>query len=303
MGPWALLESGWPPRFRDFHGCQIEATGIFVERKRRPAPSQFPSHDRLLRSLMSHPSLLDFGKDRTRSLAEEAFTNAKFAPCQPIRELVRPMTLHYSALAPSAADDLIQVCLLGLIRGAELFSTSLGRRQAFARQHIRGAILHYLRDFRRRRSGYPGASRNFEGRLRQLKRPGPCGRHANPTPRRSAPPLGLGLTQLATVSSFAALARPVSLEIFHGLSWPLRPARKALAQGLRKEGAMRFSRGSIRPASGWSGGWFPGEGWQSPQAAKAIGMSVRLNLHAAAPRALRRAQEPLKESSQILDSE
>jgi RNA polymerase sigma-B factor len=63
------------------------------------------------------------------------------------RELVRPIALHYAALCREGADDLIQVGLMGLIRAAERFEPSTGTPfSAFARQHVRGAILHYLRD-------------------------------------------------------------------------------------------------------------------------------------------------------------
>jgi len=61
--------------------------------------------------------------------------------------VVRPLALHYSRCSPEAFDDLLQVGMLGLIRAAELYSED--RRtpfEAFARPHIRGAILHYLRD-------------------------------------------------------------------------------------------------------------------------------------------------------------
>jgi RNA polymerase sigma-B factor len=63
------------------------------------------------------------------------------------RQLVRPIALHYARCSPEAADDLIQVGLLGLIRAAELYRPERGVPfEAFARPHIRGAILHYLRD-------------------------------------------------------------------------------------------------------------------------------------------------------------
>lgn len=63
------------------------------------------------------------------------------------RHLVPPLALHYWRRCPEPQDDLIQVGLLGLIRAAELFCTSHQTPfQAFARPHIRGAILHYLRD-------------------------------------------------------------------------------------------------------------------------------------------------------------
>lgn len=63
------------------------------------------------------------------------------------RALVRPLAIHYARCSQESSEDLIQVGLLGLIRAAELYSRK--RKipfEAFARPHIRGAILHYLRD-------------------------------------------------------------------------------------------------------------------------------------------------------------
>lgn len=63
------------------------------------------------------------------------------------RQLVRPIALHYAGCCPEPLDDLIQVGLLGLLRAAERFAeTSHTPFEAYARPHIRGAILHYLRD-------------------------------------------------------------------------------------------------------------------------------------------------------------
>ena len=63
------------------------------------------------------------------------------------RQLVRPIALHYARCCPEPLDDLIQVGLLGLLRAAECFAeTSHTPFEAYARPHIRGAILHYLRD-------------------------------------------------------------------------------------------------------------------------------------------------------------
>jgi RNA polymerase sigma-B factor len=63
------------------------------------------------------------------------------------RELVRPIALHYFRCSRESLDDLLQVGLLGLIRAAELFNSDQGTPfTAFARPHIRGAILHHLRD-------------------------------------------------------------------------------------------------------------------------------------------------------------
>jgi RNA polymerase sigma-B factor len=63
------------------------------------------------------------------------------------RELVRPLALHYARRCPEPPEDLQQVGMLGLIRAAELYCPEQGTPfAAFARPHIRGAILHHLRD-------------------------------------------------------------------------------------------------------------------------------------------------------------
>jgi RNA polymerase sigma-B factor len=63
------------------------------------------------------------------------------------RDLVRPLAIHYARCTGEASDDLMQVGLLGLIRAAELYRAAAATPfEAFARPHVRGAILHYLRD-------------------------------------------------------------------------------------------------------------------------------------------------------------
>lgn len=63
------------------------------------------------------------------------------------RDLVRPLALHYARRCQESWEDLLQVGMLGLIRAAELYRSEQGTPfPAFARPHIRGAILHYLRD-------------------------------------------------------------------------------------------------------------------------------------------------------------
>lgn len=63
------------------------------------------------------------------------------------RHLVRPIALHYQQRCAEPLDDLTQVGLLGLLRAAELYRQDSGIPfAAFARPHVRGAILHYLRD-------------------------------------------------------------------------------------------------------------------------------------------------------------
>ena len=62
-------------------------------------------------------------------------------------DLVTPIALHYAHIARQDKDDLIQVGRLGLIKAAGLYQKAFEVPfSAFARPHIRGAILHYLRD-------------------------------------------------------------------------------------------------------------------------------------------------------------
>jgi RNA polymerase sigma-B factor len=63
------------------------------------------------------------------------------------QDLVRPIAFHYGRCCRESVDDLLQVGLIGLIRAAERFDAQQGTPfAAFARPHIRGAILHHLRD-------------------------------------------------------------------------------------------------------------------------------------------------------------
>jgi RNA polymerase sigma-B factor len=61
--------------------------------------------------------------------------------------IVRPIAAFYASCTPEPFDDLLQVGLLGLMRAAELYcSRNSAPFEAFAKPHVRGAILHYLRD-------------------------------------------------------------------------------------------------------------------------------------------------------------
>ena len=62
-------------------------------------------------------------------------------------QLVPPIALRYASRTGENLDDLIQVGRLGLIRASRQFKSNRATPFiAFARPHIRGAILHYLRD-------------------------------------------------------------------------------------------------------------------------------------------------------------
>lgn len=81
---------------------------------------------------------------RNRPSAELVRRNRRVESYQ---DLVRPLALHYACRCTESCEDLIQVGMLGLIRAAELYRSETGTPfEAFARPHIRGAILHYLRD-------------------------------------------------------------------------------------------------------------------------------------------------------------
>lgn len=61
--------------------------------------------------------------------------------------IVDPVARHYAASSGQDQEDLRQVGLLGLLRAAERFEPNRSVPfAAFAKPHIRGAILHYLRD-------------------------------------------------------------------------------------------------------------------------------------------------------------
>jgi RNA polymerase sigma-B factor len=61
--------------------------------------------------------------------------------------LVQPIARRYSYQSGCDCDDLTQVGCLGLIQASQRFKLNNGNSfPAFAKPHIRGAILHYLRD-------------------------------------------------------------------------------------------------------------------------------------------------------------
>ena len=82
-------------------------------------------------------------------------------------QLVTPIARHYASRTSEDLDDLVQVGRLGLIRASHQFSEQRSTPfNAFARPHIRGAILHYLRDS----SGIVRLPRSVEERAQRLMR-------------------------------------------------------------------------------------------------------------------------------------
>ena len=61
--------------------------------------------------------------------------------------LVDPIACHYAKRSGHDRDDLKQVGRLGLLRAAEGYEQGQDKPfEVYARPHIRGAIIHYLRD-------------------------------------------------------------------------------------------------------------------------------------------------------------
>ena len=82
-------------------------------------------------------------------------------------QLVRPIALSFARRSGQCGDDLTQVGMLGLIKASSTYEVgSSVPFQAFARPHIRGAILHYLRD----RSALIRLPRRVEEQAQQLSR-------------------------------------------------------------------------------------------------------------------------------------
>ena len=62
-------------------------------------------------------------------------------------QLVRPMALSFARRSGQCGEDLTQVGMLGLIKTSTFYKNgSSVPFEAFARPHISGAIVHYLRD-------------------------------------------------------------------------------------------------------------------------------------------------------------
>jgi RNA polymerase sigma-B factor len=124
------------------------------------------------------------------------------------QQLVRPIALHYHLRCAEPLDDLVQVGLLGLLRAAELYSR---QRQtpfdAFARPHIRGAILHYLRDTAPV-VRLPRRLEEQQHQLAQLRRQSA----EPPSPEQLRQAMGLNAAQWQRLLESGLHRRPVSLD-------------------------------------------------------------------------------------------
>lgn len=127
------------------------------------------------------------------------------------RALVTPIAAHYCRRCPEPFDDLMQVGLLGLLRAAELYQAKTATPfEAFARPHIRGAILHYLRDSSQA-VRLPRRQMELQDKVRQL-RAGWCARHGQePTAEELRRALNLTPQQWQDLLRGQAMARPSAL--------------------------------------------------------------------------------------------
>lgn len=163
----------------------MSTTSTPIKPSRPAAPAGSGRHDRLSKPL------------RQRNARIEQY-----------RQLVRPIALHYHLRCSEPLDDLVQVGLLGLLRASELYNR---QRQtpfdAFARPHIRGAILHYLRDIAPA-VRLPRRLEEQHQQLAQLRRRFP----EPPTAEQLREAMGLGLAQWQRLLDSAQHRRFLSLE-------------------------------------------------------------------------------------------
>jgi RNA polymerase sigma-B factor len=133
------------------------------------------------------------------------------------RHLVEPVANHYAHHSQEPLEDLTQAGLLGLIRAAELYNSGKGIPfEAFARPHVRGAILHHLRDIAPM-VRLPRRQAELHDRLRRLElrqeasRSTECQTSGNtPQPLREA--LGVDETTWSDLLAWRGLRRTVSCE-------------------------------------------------------------------------------------------
>ncbi|MFN5698059.1 MAG: sigma-70 family RNA polymerase sigma factor [Cyanobacteriota bacterium] len=148
------------------------------------------------------------------------------------RHLVRPLAVHYARCSGEASEDLVQVGLLGLIRAAERFEADRAIPfAAFARPHIRGAILHYLRDVAPS-VRLPRRQVELQDRLQKLQNQLLVEERPNPTGNEMAGLLGVSLKTWEQLALHRQLARPLPLheELLEELATPApEPQEEALS--------------------------------------------------------------------------
>ena len=103
-------------------------------------------------------------------------------------ELAQRLARNFSQRTGLDQDDLFQVAVLGLIKATKAYRSETNVPfEAFARPHVRGAILHYLRDSVAM-VRLPRRLEEQAQRLSHTNRPRSCLLYTSPSPRDYAAP-------------------------------------------------------------------------------------------------------------------
>lgn len=135
--------------------------------------------------------------------------------------LVRRVAAHYAARSAEPFDDLVQVGALGLIRAAELYSSSrCVPFRAFAAPHVRGSVLHYLRDV----APLVRISRRLQERRQQVEHCRQAIRREegrSPSSQELQQRLGLTSRQWEELQGLGLLLRQLTLDALDAAETPL----------------------------------------------------------------------------------
>ena len=190
------------------------------------------------------------------------------------RHLVPPLAHHYWRRCPAPQDDLIQVGWLGLLRAAELVRPAERTPfAAFARPHIRGAILHYLRDdalpvrLPRRQAEMRIRLRRLEEEL--ARQPGA----PSSGDRERLRDLGVTEEQWRLLRRHELLCRPAPLEpdLVEGLA---PPAEEGVEEGLESEARVEALLAGLDPRTQRVVRWVVLRGWSYRRVGSALEVSA-----------------------------
>jgi RNA polymerase sigma-B factor len=217
------------------------------------------------------------------------------------RHLVPPLAGHYWQRCQEPREDLIQVGLLGLIRAAELYRHSLQTPfSAFARPHIRGAILHYLRDLAAT-VRLPRRQCELQCRLARLEEQMSTESGAQlPAEEELLRRLGITMEQWRLLRRHKQLCRPAPLDaaMLDQLATPAEEVREEHDDTLaRVEGLLA----GLDPRSQQVLRWVVVQGWSYRRAAAALEVSV-MTVHRCLHKSLATLRQQLRETDGIQDS-
>ncbi|MFN9545460.1 MAG: sigma-70 family RNA polymerase sigma factor [Cyanobacteriota bacterium] len=210
------------------------------------------------------------------------------------RHLVPPLAGHYWRCCQEPREDLIQVGLLGLIRAAELYRpTQQTPFSAFARPHIRGAILHYLRDVAAT-VRLPRRQCELQTRLARLEEQlaSQSGGQSR-SEEELLSQLGISKEQWRLLHRHRQLCRPAPLdaELLDQLATPVEDPREEDDDTLaRVEGLLA----ALDPRSRQVLYWVVVQGWSYRRAAAALAVSA-MTVHRCLHKGLATLREQLKQ--------